>query len=128
MKNMAAADTIAPPRIKGTRLPSLVQVLSLLRPTMGCTIRPAIGAASQKRLRSWGSAPMAERILLVLAFCREYPICTPKKPKLIFQICQKLRRGFCAPPFDFAEFGAKAIAIVLAIFVMNKPGCLLLSA
>ena len=37
MKNIANAETIAPPKINGILRPNLVQVLSLERPTIGCT-------------------------------------------------------------------------------------------
>jgi hypothetical protein len=110
MKNIASADTMQPPSIKGILLPSLVHVLSLDIPTMGCTIKPATGAANQNKLRLCGSAPIAERILLVFAFCKEYPICTPKNPKLIFQIFQKLKTGLELFELDEKLF-ARAIAI-----------------
>ena len=71
IKNIASADTIQPPSINGILLPSLVHVLSLDIPTIGCTIKPATGAANQNKLRLCGSAPIAERILLVFAFCKE---------------------------------------------------------
>jgi hypothetical protein len=48
MKNIANAETIAPPKINGILRPNLVQVLSLERPTIGCTKSPARGAANQK--------------------------------------------------------------------------------
>jgi hypothetical protein len=35
MKNMAMAETIAPPRMNGILRPNLVQVLSLDKPTIG---------------------------------------------------------------------------------------------
>ena len=71
IKNMAAAETMEPPKINGMRLPNLVQVLSLEAPTMGCTIKPASGAASQNKLKSSILSPMADKMRLVLAFCKE---------------------------------------------------------
>src|SRR6266536_5454147 len=35
---------------------------------------------------------------LMLASCRPHPNWIPRNPKLIFQICQKLNRGFCIGP------------------------------
>src|SRR5437870_5724529 len=35
---------------------------------------------------------------LMFAICSAQPNWMPKKPKLMFQICQKLRCGFCAEP------------------------------
>ncbi len=40
---------MAPPRIKGRRLPNLFHVLSEAEPTMGCTISPMMGATNQNR-------------------------------------------------------------------------------
>ena len=48
MKNIAKAEIIDPRRINGIRLPRRVQVLSLESPIIGCTTKPAKGAASQK--------------------------------------------------------------------------------
>ena len=48
IKNIAKAEIIAPTKIKGILRPNRVQVLSLDRPIIGCTIKPANGAASQK--------------------------------------------------------------------------------
>jgi len=39
---------MAPKKINGILLPNFVQVLSLERPIMGCTMSPAMGAANQK--------------------------------------------------------------------------------
>ena len=44
----ARAETMAPPRMNGTRRPNRVQVPSEKSPTMGWMTRPATGAASQK--------------------------------------------------------------------------------
>jgi hypothetical protein len=52
-----------------------------------------MGAASQYSARLDGSEPKVSKIRLVLAFCKAKPNCMPIKPKLMFQICQKLRRG-----------------------------------
>ena len=49
IKNIAIAETIAPPRINGIRRPNFVHVRSLDIPIIGCTIKPAIGAASQNK-------------------------------------------------------------------------------
>ena len=48
MKNIAKAEIIEPNKIKGILRPKRVQVLSLERPIIGCTISPARGAANQK--------------------------------------------------------------------------------
>lgn len=45
---MAKAETMAPKKINGILRPRRVHVLSLERPMIGCTIKPARGAASQK--------------------------------------------------------------------------------
>ena len=51
IKNMAMAETIAPPKINGIRRPRRVHVRSLDIPMIGCTMSPAIGAASQNNGR-----------------------------------------------------------------------------
>ena len=41
------------------------------------------------------SAPSVWKMRLTLAFCSAKPNWMPRKPKHMFQICQKLRAGFC---------------------------------
>ena len=48
MSSSASAEISDPPRMKGMRRPQRVQVPSEKSPTMGWTIMPASGAASQK--------------------------------------------------------------------------------
>ena len=94
---MAQAATMAPPSIKGKRRPSLFQVRSDAAPTIGCTSKPMIGAANQNSDNDDKSAPKSDKIRLTLPFCSAKPICTPKKPKLRFQICQKDNLGCFIP-------------------------------
>ena len=61
---------------------------------MGCTMRPVSGAATHRMGMSSALAPRLEKMRLVLAFCSAKPNWMPINPKLMFQICQKLRRGF----------------------------------
>ena len=95
MSIRATVEMTAPARIKGLRRPSLVHESSDSIPMMGWMTIPAIGAASQKRLSWLTSAPRELKMVEVLEFWREYPICTPRNPKLRFQICQKDNLGFC---------------------------------
>jgi hypothetical protein len=77
---------------------------------MGCTINPVMGAAAQKRARLLGDAPSVSKIRLVFAFCNAKPNCIPKKPKLIFQICQKFKSGLALPD-EAAVVGENDIAM-----------------
>src|SRR5690606_28998002 len=90
---IAAAATMAPPSINGKRRPSLFQVRSDAAPTIGCTSKPIIGAANQNNDSDDRSAPKSDKIRLTLPFCSAKPICTPRKPKLRFQNCQKESLG-----------------------------------
>ena len=76
------------------RLPSLPHVLSLMCPIIGWTTSPVIGAAIHRIGIASIFAPRVSNILLTFAFWSANPNCMPMNPKLIFQICQKLRRGF----------------------------------
>jgi len=51
IRNIESAANREPPKIKGILRPNLVHVLSLDKPIIGCTINPAIGAASQNKLK-----------------------------------------------------------------------------
>src|SRR5450759_4426499 len=41
---------------------------------------------------------------LMFAICKPQPNWMPRKPKLMFQICQKERRGFCMEIFRWRDF------------------------
>jgi hypothetical protein len=60
---------------------------------MGCTIMPVNGAASQNHDRCSTSAPKIPRMREAFPFCKAKPNWIPKKPKLMFQICQNDKRG-----------------------------------
>lgn len=86
---------IEPRKRYGILRPRRVQVLSLYFPTSGWTISPMSGGRIQKKLRLCGSAPRVAKMRLIFAFCSEYAIWTPKNPKLMFHICQKVSFVFC---------------------------------
>src|SRR5262245_31117815 len=48
---------------------------------------------------------------LILASCKPQPNWMPKKPKLMFQICQKLRRGLFIGPIPVFDLGGQHCAI-----------------
>nr|GFB83762.1 hypothetical protein [Tanacetum cinerariifolium] len=60
---------------------------------MGCTSRPVVGAAIQRNANLSSCAPIVSKMRLMLPFCSAKPNWIPRKPKLMFQICQKLSRG-----------------------------------
>jgi hypothetical protein len=55
---------------------------------------PVTGAAIHKIGIFSTLAPSVSKILLTFAFCRAKPNCIPRNPKLMFQICQNVKRGF----------------------------------
>ena len=63
----------------------------------GRSCRPAVPARSSSG--GWTSAPSDLKMLDVLEFWSEYPICTPRKPKLRFQICQNESLGLVISVF-----------------------------
>ena len=60
---------------------------------MGCTTSPVSGAATQSNGSVFMSAPRVWKIRLALAFWSANPNWMPRKPKHMFQICQKLSVG-----------------------------------
>ena len=93
MSSMPIAAAMAPARINGRRRPKRPQVRSEAAPTQGCTMRPMMGATNQYSESECKSAPRSDKIRLTLAFCSANPNCTPKNPKLTFQICQNDKLG-----------------------------------
>ena len=71
IRNRARVEMTAPKSMYGRRRPSFVQVPSENMPMIGCTTKPASGAASQKRLRLERSAPKDLSRPEVLLFCSE---------------------------------------------------------
>src|SRR3990167_3885580 len=60
---------------------------------MGWTTSPVTGAAIHRTGMFSSLAPSVSKIRLTLAFCSAKPIWMPRKPKLMFQISQNVRRG-----------------------------------